>query len=226
MNRRFVVVALSCWLFLPLVAVAADGSQSLAVTMRSLVDAGRLAGSVTLVAQDGKILNIDCVGQADVGEALQLIVTRARDLLRTDLAWMGLVNQESGTLDMRVAVGATTEPFMRMRLELGDGVGGAVVANRAPVVVKDYARDRPPTPAWISDAILGEGIGSMLCCPMLTGEKVVGGGTVARQCHGVGTHPRQLFDQKVVKLARHVRPSYEALWISTRLGEFRCYRRG
>jgi DNA-binding PucR family transcriptional regulator/putative methionine-R-sulfoxide reductase with GAF domain len=112
--------------------------------------------------------------EADVGQTLQLIVARARDLLGTDLAWMGLVNEESGTLDMRVAVGARTEPFMRMRLELGDGVGGVVVANRAPVAVPDYARSRPPTPAWVSDAILGEGIGSMLCCPMLTGEKVVG----------------------------------------------------
>ena len=49
-----------------------------------------------------------------------------------------------------------------------------MVANRRPVVVPDYARDRPPTPTRVSDAILGEGIGSMLCCPMLTGEKVVG----------------------------------------------------
>jgi GAF domain-containing protein len=112
--------------------------------------------------------------EADVGQTLQLIVNRARELLRTDLAWMGLVNEESGTLDMRVAVGATTEAFMQMRLHLGDGVGGVVVANREPVTVADYAHSRPPTPTWISDAILGEGIGSMLCCPMLTGEKVVG----------------------------------------------------
>ena len=112
--------------------------------------------------------------EADVDAALQLIVERSRELLGTDLAWMGLVNEAEQTLDMRVAVGARTEPFMRMRLELGDGVGGQVVANRQPVVVPDYARDRPPTPRPVSDAILGEGIGSMLCCPMLTGEKVVG----------------------------------------------------
>jgi sugar diacid utilization regulator/GAF domain-containing protein len=112
--------------------------------------------------------------EADVDQALELIVDRSRDLLGTDLAWMGLVNEADRTLDMRVAVGALTEPFMRMQLRLGDGVGGQVVANRQPVVVPDYARSRPPTPSWVSDAILGEGIGSMLCCPMLTGEKVVG----------------------------------------------------
>ena len=112
--------------------------------------------------------------EADVGQTLQLIVHHARELLGTDLAWMGLVNEQEGTLDMRVAVGARTEPFMRMRLKLGDGVGGAVVANRTPVAVPDYAAERPPTPAWVSDAILGEGVGSMLCCPMLSGEKVVG----------------------------------------------------
>jgi GAF domain-containing protein len=87
---------------------------------------------------------------------------------------MGSSNEAERTLDMRVAVGARTAPFIRMRLDLGDGVGSQVVANGKPVVVPDYARDRPATPSWVSDAILGEGIGSMLCCPMLTGEKVVG----------------------------------------------------
>jgi GAF domain-containing protein len=110
--------------------------------------------------------------EADVDAALHLIVERARELVGTDLAWMGLVSDEA--LEMRVAVGARTEPFMRMRLALGDGVGGVVVTTRTPLVVPDYARERPRTPSRVSDAILGEGIGSMLCCPMLSGEKVVG----------------------------------------------------
>jgi DNA-binding PucR family transcriptional regulator/putative methionine-R-sulfoxide reductase with GAF domain len=112
--------------------------------------------------------------EADVDAVLQLIVQRSRDLLGTDLAWMGLVNEAAQTLDMRVAVGARTAPFMEMQLALGDGVGGAVVAERRPVAVPDYANERPRTPARVSDAILGEGIGSLLCCPMFTGEKVVG----------------------------------------------------
>jgi CubicO group peptidase (beta-lactamase class C family) len=66
MKRHSVIVALSCLLFVPAIASAADGSQSVAVTMRALVDAGRLAGSVTLIAVYGKISNIDCVGHADV----------------------------------------------------------------------------------------------------------------------------------------------------------------
>lgn len=66
MNRRAFVVAWSCVVLLVATLQAADGSQSMAVTMRSFVDAGRLAGSVTIVAQDGKILNIDCVGLADL----------------------------------------------------------------------------------------------------------------------------------------------------------------
>jgi putative methionine-R-sulfoxide reductase with GAF domain len=112
--------------------------------------------------------------EADVDQVLQLIVDRSRELLGTDLAWMGLVNEAEHTLDMRVAAGARTQPFMSMRLNLGDGVGGQVVARRRPVVVPDYVRDRPSTPTRVSDAILGEGIGSMLCCPMLAGSKVVG----------------------------------------------------
>ena len=110
--------------------------------------------------------------EADVDAALELIVARARELLGTDLAWMGLVAGDA--LVMRVAVGARTEPFMTMRLALGDGVGGTVVSTRTALAVPDYAASRPATPGWVRDAILGEGIRSMLCCPMLTGEKVVG----------------------------------------------------
>ena len=112
--------------------------------------------------------------EANVDATLEVIVERARELLGTDLAWMGLVNEATETLDMRVAVGARTEPFMRMQLSLGDGVGGTVVTTRTPLAVPDYAAQRPKTPSWVSDAILGEGIGSLLCCPMLSGEKVVG----------------------------------------------------
>lgn len=66
MNLRSLAAFVVCAV-LPLSELhAADGSQSMAVTMRSFVDAGRLAGAVTVVAQDGKILNIDCVGQADL----------------------------------------------------------------------------------------------------------------------------------------------------------------
>jgi DNA-binding PucR family transcriptional regulator len=110
--------------------------------------------------------------EADVDAALHLIVERARELVGTDLAWMGLVSDDA--LEMRVAVGASTEPFMRMRLALGDGVGGVAVTTRTPVAVPDYAAQRPTTPSHVSDAILGEGIGSMLCCPMLSGDTVVG----------------------------------------------------
>ena len=111
---------------------------------------------------------------ADIEEVLQLIVDRARELMGTDVAWMGLVDERSGMLEMAVASGATTRPFMRMRLRLGDGVGGVVVSTRRPVVLPDYRRESLPTPPEVRDAVLGEGIGSMLSTPMLRGERVIG----------------------------------------------------
>jgi CubicO group peptidase (beta-lactamase class C family) len=66
MNRRALLFAFACVLSFSATVRAADGSQSMAVTMRSFVDLGRLSGSVTLIAVDGKILNIDCVGHADL----------------------------------------------------------------------------------------------------------------------------------------------------------------
>jgi sugar diacid utilization regulator len=111
---------------------------------------------------------------ADVEEVLQLIVDRARELMGTDVAWMGLVDEASGMLEMAVASGARTRPFMGMRLHLGDGVGGVVVSTRRPVVLPDYRRESLPTPPDVRAAVLGEGIGSMLSTPMLRGERVIG----------------------------------------------------
>jgi sugar diacid utilization regulator len=111
---------------------------------------------------------------ADLEEVLQLIVDRARELMGTDVAWMGLVDEGSRTLEMAVASGAHTRPFMRMRLRLGDGVGGVVVSTRRPVVLPDYRRESLPTPPEVREAVLGEGIGSMLSTPMLRGKRVIG----------------------------------------------------
>ncbi len=112
--------------------------------------------------------------EADVDRVLTMIVERARDLLGTDLAWLGLVDPADDSLQMSVAVGATTEPFMAMRLRLGEGVGGVAVASRRPIALPDYRRDVLPTPSAVRDAVLGEGIGSMLCAPMLHGTRAIG----------------------------------------------------
>jgi sugar diacid utilization regulator/GAF domain-containing protein len=111
---------------------------------------------------------------ADVAHVLQMIVDRARELMGTDIAWMGLVDEREGTLEMAVASGARTRPFMRMRLCLGDGVGGVVVSTKRPVVLPDYRKESLPSPPEVRAAVLGEGIGSMLSTPMLRGERVIG----------------------------------------------------
>ncbi len=151
-------------------------AEHLALLVEKVEVQARRTASYEALVQIGMQIQ---AAEADVDAALHLIVERARELVGTDLAWMGLVDAAT-RWSMRVAVGARTEPFMRMRLALGDGVGGAAVATRTPVAVPDYERERPRTPSWVSDAILGEGIGSMLCCPMLTGEKVVGALYVGR----------------------------------------------
>jgi len=136
---------------------------------RSAAEALRSASYEALVQIGTQIQAV-----ADVEEVLQLIVDRARELMGTDVAWMGLVDERSGLLEMAVASGARTRPFMRMRLRLGEGVGGVVVATRRPVVLPDYRRESLPTPPEVRAAVLGEGIGSMLSTPMLRGERVIG----------------------------------------------------
>jgi sugar diacid utilization regulator/uncharacterized protein YigA (DUF484 family) len=136
---------------------------------RSAAEAVRSASYQALVQIGTQIQAV-----ADLGDVLQLIVDRARELLGTDVAWMGLVDDRLETLEMAVASGARTRPFMDMRLRLGEGVGGVVVSTRRPVVLPDYRRESLPTPADVRAAVLGEGIGSMLSTPMLRGDRVIG----------------------------------------------------
>ena len=122
-------------------------AEHLALLVEKVEVQARRTASYEALVQIGMQIQ---AAEADVDAALHLIVERARELLGTDLAWMGLVNEaeQRSTCGSRSA--RRTEPFMRMRLALGDGVGGVVVATRTPVAVPDYARDAP------ADAVLGQ----------------------------------------------------------------------
>lgn len=111
--------------------------------------------------------------ESDVAVTLDLIVERARDLLGTDVAWLGLV-EDDGALQNSVAVGARTEEFLRMRLRDGRGVGGRVVVSREPVVIGRYAAEHLDAPDHVRDAIAAEGIISMVCAPMVQGDRAIG----------------------------------------------------
>ena len=128
------------------------------------VQARRTASYEALVQIGMQIQAAEADVDADAAADRRPRARAARHRPRVD----GARQRGRATLEMRVAVGARTEPFMRMRLALGDGVGGVVVDEPHAGRGARLRARAPADAAWVSDAILGEGIGSMLCCPMLT----------------------------------------------------------
>src|SRR5262245_47420511 len=145
MNRRSFVTASIFGLLFTARTWAADGSQSVAVTMRSFVDAGRLAGSVTLIAQDGKILNIDCVGHADLASN-RLMTTDTifwiASMTKPITAASVMILQDEGKLKV-------DDPVEKYLPEFGSVTVKGGGTPRRPITIKDLMThtsgvDAPP----------------------------------------------------------------------------------
>jgi hypothetical protein len=117
----------------------------------------------------------DLTAIRDVDEILAAIVRRARQLLRADMTYLSLNDEEEGASYMRVTDGALTAEFRSLRLPLGTGLLGLVAQTGAPYYTDDYQADeRFVHRDWIDEAVAGEQIRAILGVPLLVEGKVMG----------------------------------------------------
>src|SRR5687767_3722583 len=109
----------------------------------------------------------------DPDAVLRSIVRRARKLLGTDVSYLSM-NDPAGTY-MRVTDGAFSPLFQKVRLGLGEGLGGLVAQTARPYATADYFADarfnhtRP-----IDSAVRDEGLTAILGVPLKLDSKVIG----------------------------------------------------
>jgi DNA-binding PucR family transcriptional regulator len=103
-----------------------------------------------------------------------LIVERARDLLRTDVSWLAMVDVPAQRVRMKVAVGTTTPDFMAMEVRVGTGIGGRALKEQRPVAVHDSSIYGNGMPRSVHRALDDEGVTSILCAPMLRDDGMLG----------------------------------------------------
>ncbi|MFD7785453.1 helix-turn-helix domain-containing protein [Streptomyces nojiriensis] len=106
---------------------------------------------------------------------LRAIVHRAKLLLGTDVTYLSLNDEEAGDTYMRVTDGSVSAAFQRVRLGMGEGLGGLVAETARPYSTGDY-RDDPRfrhTPA-IDGAVTEEGLRAILGVPLRLGTRVIG----------------------------------------------------
>ncbi|MEU4754624.1 GAF domain-containing protein, partial [Micromonospora tulbaghiae] len=117
----------------------------------------------------------DLAGLRDLDDVLRAIVHRARILLGTDVAYMTLNDDERGDTYMRVTDGSISARFQRLRLELGDGLGGLVAQTGTPYVTSNYQEDERFRHTGEIDGGVGEeGLVAILGVPLRLGSSVIG----------------------------------------------------
>ncbi|TQL69856.1 DNA-binding PucR family transcriptional regulator [Nocardioides albertanoniae] len=105
---------------------------------------------------------------------LQAIVTRARQLLNSDVAYLTLNDERRGEY-MRVTEGILTVAFRTTRIPYGIGLGGLVAQTTRPYSTADYIPDERFRHAPdIDAAVSGEGIRAIIGVPLLLGSQAIG----------------------------------------------------
>ncbi|GAA1385996.1 helix-turn-helix domain-containing protein [Pseudonocardia kongjuensis] len=124
----------------------------------------------------------DLASLRDVDEVLEAIVHRARQLLGTDTTYLALRDDEIGDVYMRITLGTVTRAIESIRQPLGTGAGGRIIATGELFATSDYLNDprlqRDPS---VTDAVIEDGIVSMIGVPVRVGSDVIGALFVANR---------------------------------------------
>jgi DNA-binding PucR family transcriptional regulator len=154
--------------------VADDSGEAreLALRVRAAFDSRRRReAELTALVETAR----DLAALRDPGGILEAIVRRARTLLGTDVAYMTLYDPKAGDTYMRATDGSVSAEFQRVRLSLGDGLGGLVASTHKPYWSADYLADhRFQHTGTIDSAVGDEGLVSICGTPLLVEDQFVG----------------------------------------------------
>jgi GAF domain-containing protein/PucR-like helix-turn-helix protein/diguanylate cyclase with GGDEF domain len=111
----------------------------------------------------------------DLDEVLRSIVRRARQLLRVDLSYLSLNDEDAGTTYMRVTDGSVSDQLQGLRIGHGEGLGGLVAQTARPYASAEYLSDpRFAHTTPIDGAVTAEHMVGILGVPLSLGSKVIG----------------------------------------------------
>ncbi|MFJ7087415.1 helix-turn-helix domain-containing protein [Streptomyces griseus] len=117
----------------------------------------------------------DLAALRDLDAVLRAIVHRAKLLLGTDVTYLSLNDDTAGDTYMRVTDGSVAKAFQRVRLGMGEGLGGLVAQTARPYATGDYQADtRFHHTTTIDSAVLDEGLRAILGVPLRLGSHIIG----------------------------------------------------
>jgi sugar diacid utilization regulator/GAF domain-containing protein len=130
----------------------------------------------------------DLSSRLNVDNLLRAIVSKARNLLGADLAWLSTHDAGCGEFHVVVAEGALSRSVSDMVARSDRGVASVVMSTRLPFTTPDYLHDRRFThDAKLDDTFRNEGINAIVGVPLVWDGEVIGLLFVADRYHRVHT---------------------------------------
>lgn len=117
----------------------------------------------------------DLSSRLDLTGLLNAIVTRARTLLGSHLAWLTVYDADAGEFRVLVADGAISLDTTRMTANRRHGIAGMVMSTRLPFYTTNYLLDnRFPHDPVLDNTFRNEGVAAMAGVPLLSDDNVIG----------------------------------------------------
>jgi sugar diacid utilization regulator len=126
----------------------------------------------------------DLSSRLDLGGLLSAIVSRARGLLGSDVAWLSTYEEQRGEYHVLVADGALSQDTSSMVARRDRGVGSILMSTRLPFTTPDYLHDkRFAHDPKLDDTFRVEGIAALVGVPLIWDAEVIGLLFVADRYH-------------------------------------------
>lgn len=117
----------------------------------------------------------DLSSRLDLTGLLSAIVSRARNLLDSHVAWLSTYDAERGEYQVLVADGALSQSTSSMVASRDRGVGSILMSTRLPFTTPDYLHDtRFAHDAKLDDTFRDEGIAALVGVPLIWDGEVIG----------------------------------------------------
>ncbi|HET7793792.1 MAG TPA: GAF domain-containing protein [Rhizobacter sp.] len=130
----------------------------------------------------------DLSSRLNLTSLLRAIVSKARNLLGSDLAWLSTHDAESGEFHVVVAEGGLSRSVTDMVARRDRGVVSVVMSTQLPFTTPDYLHDRRfAHDARLDDTFRDEGITALVGVPLIWDGEVTGLLFVADRYHRVHT---------------------------------------
>ena len=130
----------------------------------------------------------DLSSRLDLTSLLSAIVSRARNLLGSHVAWLSTFDAERGEYEVMVADGAISRNTANMVAPRDRGVGSVLMSTRLPFTTPDYLHDkRFLHDPKLDDTFRAEGISALVGVPLIWEEEVIGLLFVADRYHRMHT---------------------------------------